>query len=43
MDFTRDGLGKSMGSSRETHGKDMRNTWAGDKCVPHPEGLAHVK
>jgi hypothetical protein len=26
MDFTRDGLGKNMGSSRETHEKDMGNT-----------------
>jgi len=27
MDFTRDALGKNMGFSRESHEKDMRNTW----------------
>jgi len=27
MDFTRDALGKNMGSSRESHEKHMRKTW----------------
>ena len=27
MDFTRDGLGKNMGSSRERHEKHMGKTW----------------
>ena len=27
MNFTRDSLGKNMGSSRETHEKHMRKTW----------------
>jgi len=38
MNFTRDGLGKNMGSSRERHEKHM-----GSRCVPHLRGVAHVK
>jgi hypothetical protein len=38
MDFTRDSLGKNMGSSRERHEKHMGRTWKrGDvyrvKCI----------